>query len=218
MISLTRTLLVKKRGYRKDIKGDCLSLYLSNTPIFARYLAERIGDDKKVLVELCCGIGVTLEVLATKFRKVIGIDRDKKVLRMCKENLQTVGALGNATLIVGDIQDEYLFHKLKGDVVIYDIPYWYPGKYPQYTNGEGVDVKNPDLVAVISNVRNYISKDIVIFTPREMDYEYFRKKLGRCECMNVIINGKHDRNCVFLGSLMKEEGTTLINLVTEAIL
>ncbi len=211
-----RASLIRKRGYREDIKGDALSLYLSNYPVAAQYLAERIGSEKKVLVDLCCGVGVTLEYLARHFKRIIAIDIDEKVLHACRGNLQAAGVLDKTILIQGDVRDEAIFQNLKGDIVIYDIPYWYPHKYLNYTTKTEMDVENPDLGTVINRIRKYISNDIIIFTPPTMNYEFLKDIVGECECRKVFINGKHDRNYVFLGELVRQKGATVAELSTAA--
>ena len=52
----TREKIILKRGYRKNIFGTRDDLYISNYPVAAKYLAQRIGNQRKVLVELCCGV------------------------------------------------------------------------------------------------------------------------------------------------------------------
>ncbi len=207
----TRSTLIAKRGYRQDIVGDTLALYLSNNPMAAQWLANRIGDPSKVLLELCCAVGVTMEYLAPVFDKVIGIDIDRQALEACKDNLQKAGVSENSILIQGNVSNKEILKNVKADIVIYDIPYWYPDKYFQYT-AEERNVENPDLVTLVADIRKYISEDIVIFAPPEMGYKYFSSVLGECEVVQVYINQKHDRNYIFLGNLIKEEGEGIITL------
>jgi 16S rRNA G966 N2-methylase RsmD len=209
--SEVRSELIKKRGYRNDVYGDTLSLYLSNYPISAKWLANRIGNKSKVALELCCAVGITMEYLAPVFKKVIGIDIDKKILNACKKNLKSVGVSKKTKLILGDIRDKKLLKKIKADIVIYDIPYWYPQKYSLYTKKK-IKVENPNLKETIKNIREFISKDIVVFTPPEMDYKYFKGVAGQCECVKININNRSDRNYFFLGNLIKKEGINKLKL------
>lgn len=211
MNSDTRTELIKKRGYRQDIAGDALTLYLSNNPKAAQWLAERIGDEDKVLLELCCAVGVTLEYVAPKFKQAIGVDIDEAILDFCQQNLEKAHLSEKVSLILGDVRDSTLLKSLQADTIIYDIPYWYPEKYKTYSSQEE-EWGNPDLGELITNIRRYISKDIVIFAPREMGYNFFNNALGDCECSQVFINGQHDRNYIFLGDLVATPGTNLAKL------
>ncbi|MCL5435841.1 MAG: methyltransferase domain-containing protein [Patescibacteria group bacterium] len=207
----TRDTLIAERGYSKDVAGDTLALYISNNPAAAQWLAKRIGDPDKTLLELCCGVGVTLQHLASVFKKVIGVDIDRQTLRACRENLTRRNLVRTAELILGDVRDVSLLKTLEADVVIYDIPYWYPQKYRKY-GAQGEQRENPDLVGLVNNVRKFISKDIVVFAPKEMDYEYFKNILGKCEHVEIFINNKHDRNYVLFGDLIKKAGGHSVNL------
>ncbi|MDO8590248.1 MAG: class I SAM-dependent methyltransferase [bacterium] len=211
MYDNVRSLLIQKRGYREDIAGDALSLYLSNNPTAAKWLGERIGNTNKILLELCCAVGVTLERLAPVFKGAIGVDIDKKVLEACRENLEKAGLLEKVKLVLGDVTDTDLLKSIAADIVIYDIPYWYPEKYPNYS-AEKRSLVNPDLAKLISDIKEFITNDIVIFAPKEMDYEYFKGVLGECECDEIFVNGKHGRNCIFLGSLIKKKGLHRVDL------
>ena len=112
----TRESIIKRRGYRKNIVGDKFSLYISNYPVVVKYLKQRIGNSNKILAELCCGVGVTLEHIADAFKQVIGVDIDKKILVQCRDNLKCVGLLQKSTLILGDINNDEI---LKGKPVYY---------------------------------------------------------------------------------------------------
>jgi 16S rRNA G966 N2-methylase RsmD len=201
--------IIEKRGYRKNIIGDKFSLYISNYPSNAKYLKSRLGNPELVLAELCCSIGITLEYLASDFKKVIGIDIDKNILEMCEINLKEAGLLNKAELIQGDIYHNNILEKIEADIVIYDIPYWYP--HTQENKGDLVS-KNPPLKDLIRKIKEHITSNIVIFSPPEWDYEYFKKELGVIEFEQVFINQKHNRNQIYLGNLIKEKGKTKIML------
>ncbi|MEO0330659.1 MAG: class I SAM-dependent methyltransferase [Bacteroidota bacterium] len=206
---ITREDIVNYRGYRKDIKGDKFSLYISNYPANAQYLRSRIGNPEQVLAELCCSIGVTLEYLALGFKKVIGVDLDKDILEECRTNLEESGLTAQAELIRGDVFDDNVLRNIKADTVVYDIPFWYPHK--QENQGSLID-KNPPLEELISKIRKYITYDIIIFSPPEWSYEYFSKKLGVIEYEQVFIDGQHNRNQIYLGDLVKAEGLTKVEI------
>ena len=206
---ITKEDIINYRGYRKDIKGDKFSLYISNYPINALYLKSRIGNSKLVLAELCCSVGITLEYLAPSFKKVIGIDLDKDILEACKTNLKESGIITKTELVQGDVFDDNILKNIEADIVIYDIPFWYAHK--QENQGNLID-KNPPLKELIAKIRKYITSDIIIFSPPEWSYEYFSKKLGVMEFEQVFIDGKHNRNQIYLGKLIKTVGKTKVEL------
>lgn len=209
--SLSRAELIRYRGYRKDIVGDKFSLYISNYPVNARYLLDRIGNPERILAELCCSVGVTMEYLAPGFKHTIGVDIDHEVLQMCRENIRLAGHSDKVTLMAGDVADPGLLTQLQADLVIYDIPFWYPHK--DQNQGNLID-KNPPLQELMAGIRSKITEDIIIFSPPEWTYEYFLKELGEMEFEEVFIDGKHNRNQIYLGGLKKVVGKTCIELNT----
>jgi len=204
-INDTREAIIGKRGYRKNIKGDQYSLYLSNYPISAKYLARRLENKGKILAELCSGVGVTLEAVSSKFEKLIGVELSAEILEYCRQNLESAGLINKVDLIRGDVADEDLLKNIKADVVIYDIPYWVSKELPGRTN---VLDKNPDLNELIDNVRKYITDNIVVFAPRYLEYSNIKNSAVECEFQKIYINGKHDRNYIFFGNLIENQGIT----------
>ena len=201
--------IIQRRGYRKNIKGDKFSLYISNYPSNAEYLKSRIGNPNLVLAELCCSIGITLEYLAPGFKKVIGVDIDKDILQMCKINLTEAGLISKTQLINGDVFDDNTLKSIKADIIIYDIPFWYPHKQEKQGN---LVSKNPPLKELIKKIQENVTSNIVIFSPPEWNYEYFQKELGTIEFEQVFINQIHNRNQVYLGDLINKKGETKIAL------
>ncbi|MBI4177300.1 MAG: methyltransferase domain-containing protein [Candidatus Aenigmarchaeota archaeon] len=202
----TRDAIIKRRNYRNNVSGDASSLYISSYPVSVMYLKNRIGDGNKTLAELCCGVGMTLEHIGDAFRRLIGVDVDKNVLSACSENLEAVGLLPKTTLVCGDITDDVL-RRIKADIVIYDVPFW---GLPE--NGGRVADTNPSLKKLIRKIRKYITSEIVVYCPPNYDYDTVLGQAGKCEYQKIFINGKYDRNYVYLGSLIHTNGITRINL------
>ena len=205
----TKEDIIKYRGYREDIQGTKFSLYISNYPANALYLKSRIGNPDLTLAELCCSVGVTLEYLASGFKKVIGVDLDKDILEVCKTNLTRSGCMAKTELLLGDVFDDNILRSIEADIVIYDIPFWYA--HEQEDQGNLID-KNPPLEALIQKIRMHITSNIIIFSPLEWDYEYFSKTLGAIEFEQVYIGGSHNRNQIYLGELIRTVGKTKIEL------
>ncbi|MDJ0645673.1 MAG: class I SAM-dependent methyltransferase [Flavobacteriaceae bacterium] len=205
--SLTRETIITRRGYRTDVKGDKFSLYISNYPVNATYLKERIGNTELVLAELCCSIGITLEYLASGFKKIIGVDIDETALAHCMANLKTSNKSRNTALIHGDVFNDTILKKIKADIVIYDVPYW--NSFLSENKGNFLD-KNPPLDKLVDKIRKYITKEIVIFVPPNYEYEKLAEILDAFEYEKVFINNKHNRTQVYLGNLKRINGITEI--------
>ena len=205
--------IIEYRGYRKEIKGDKFSLFISNYPCNASYLKSRIGNSELTLVELCCSVGISLEYLAPGFKKLIGVDLDDKILKICRENLEEAGVGKKAELICGDVFDDDILKNVKADIVIYDIPFWYPHK--QENQGNLID-KNPPFKELIQKIKKYITSEIIVFSPPEWEFEYFSGELKTpLEYEMVFIDGKHNRNQIYLGNLIKKAGKTKIELYSS---
>ena len=204
--------IIERRGYRKNINGDEFSLYISNYPSNAKYLGFRIGNPGLVLAELCCSIGVTLEYLAPSFKKVIGVDIDAGILNTCKTNLEEAGFITKTELLLGDVFDDNILKSIEADIVIYDIPFWYPHK--QENLGDLV-TKNPPLKELVKKIQGYITSNIMIFAPPEYGYEYFENQLGIIEFEQIYIDNIHNRNQIYMGDLIKKIGKTEMNLKSK---
>lgn len=197
---MSRNEIIQRRRYFPSIEGNERSLYISSYPIAVEYLSKRIGNPNKSFAELCCGIGVTLMYVGKSFKKITGLDNDPKVLDNCRKNLEHMHLLNKAELIEGDVNDINTLKKIKADIVSYDIPDW--------------DNLNqcPDIRIMIMNIRKWISSDIMTAVPAHYSYEKIVEELGPCEYQKVFINGKYDRNYIYLGNLIQKKGITEIHL------
>lgn len=201
-----RTEIIKTRGYSSDISGDELSLKIASYPVTARYLAERLKGKGDVACELCCGVGISLIELASVFQKVIGVDNSQSVINDCRKNLEHAGVT-NFELLCGDVSSPELLAKLHAEVVLYDIPYW-----SAHSGKVDPEKQNPDLKTLITNIRKLITDRIVIYAPTHMTYTEIEALVGPCEFVRVYVNGKYDRNFIFLGDLVEQNGETVVEL------
>jgi tRNA G10 N-methylase Trm11 len=198
--------IIKSRGYNSNISGDDLSLKIASYPATARYLTDRLRDKGTTVCELCCGIGVSLIELSKSFTKVIGVDSNSTIIDDCRKNLE--GAeVANYELLCGDVSNRELLGKISADVVLYDIPYW-----STHAGKVNPEEQNPNLPKLIFDIRELITDRIVIYAPTHFTYEEATAELGDCEYMKVYINGKHDRNFIFLGKLAQKNGLAEIEL------
>lgn len=106
-----------------------------------------------------------------------------------------------------DVYAKSILKNIQADIVLYDIPYW-----SNHSGKVNPAKQNPDLGELITNIWEFITEDIVVYTPIHITYETIRDELGECEYLEVWLNGKHDRNFIFLGSLIQTIGETKIEL------
>lgn len=198
--------IIKSRRYDPKIAGDELSLKISSYSTTARYLADRLKDKDSTVCELCCGIGISLIEFSSSFAKVIGVDADRSVIDHCRTNLTQAEVL-NFELLTGDVNSKSLLKIINADIVLYDIPYW-----SSHDGKVNPSEQNPNLKELINNIQKSITKDIVIYTPSHMTYEDVSEEVGVCEFLEVWLNGKHDRNFIFLGSLVHTIGKTRVDI------
>ncbi|MDP2666264.1 MAG: class I SAM-dependent methyltransferase [Candidatus Diapherotrites archaeon] len=203
----TRDSIIQRRGYSVAISGDAFSLYISNYPVTAEYLQYRLGDRTKILVELCCGIGVTLAHVAKGFRHVIGVDNDSAVLTNCKKNLDLAGVLDKTTLIHGDITNDEILTNIQADIAIYDIPLW-----SSHWSESDLTQKNPPLKETIDRIKRFITPNILVVAPPHLKYDTVKGFSDSCEFQKVFINEKHDRTHVYFGALKLNEGGSELRL------
>lgn len=198
--------IIRTRGYDSQLAGSELSLKIASYPASAKYLANRLKGKGDTVCELCCGIGISLIELAKSFHKVIGVDIDNEILADCRHNLFQAGTV-NYELMAGDITHRNVLEKITADIVLYDIPYWseHGGKVMPAQ-------QNPNLCEIVGNIRQTVTSEIVIYAPPHLAYEAVAAEISKCEYMQVFINNKHDRNFIFLGNLVEQEGTRVINL------
>lgn len=198
--------IIQSRKYNPQIAGDELSLKISSYSTTARYLAGRLQGKGATVCELCCGVGVSLIELAGTFEKVVGVDNSQLVIDDCRTNLDQAGVI-NYELLTGDIGAKSILKNIQADIVLYDIPYW-----SNHSGKVNPAKQNPDLGELITNIREFITEDIVVYAPTYITYETIRVELGECEYNEVWLNGKHDRNFIFLGLLIQTIGETKIEL------
>ncbi len=196
--------------FQSSLSGTDFDLYISNYPSTAQYLAHRLKDPNKTIMELCCGIGVSLLEFAPFFKKVIGVDNDSDVLKFCEENISQSKYKRKIQIKRFDVTQNPIFIEEKIDIMIYDIPYWFDHRNRFHTLHTPQD--NPNLEKIISNLKNQSLHDIVIYTPPYFSEEDAHNLHLECEYEKVYLNGKHDRNHIYLGNLIQKIGTTRINL------
>lgn len=193
--------LIKSRRLPEYIEGDELSLKISSYPIFLTYLSTRLGNRHTILLELCTGIAVGLIYLERSFKKLYGIELDYKIVKIASSNIEKSGLKDKVSIIQSDVNDIDGFKYLKPDVVIYDIPYWSDHDADLLKN-------NPDLKKLFREINKHLTKNIIIYSPPRLDYEYYKKLLNiEFELVEIYINRKHDRNVLFFGNLVNKVGT-----------
>jgi methylase of polypeptide subunit release factors len=203
-----RETIIKTRGYDQHIAGSELSLKIASYPVTAEYLAARLAGRGNSVCELCCGIGITLIALSKVFDRVIGIDNDLQIIKECETNLHSA-TVTNYSLLCEDISKPQIIENIKADIVLYDIPYW-----SDHGGKVNPERQNPDLEVLIGELRAHVTEDIVIYTPPSFSYDQAATLLGDCDFVQVMVNGEHDRNFIFLGELRERSGVTSVELKT----
>jgi len=75
-----------------------------------------------------------------------------------------------------------------------------------------VDYRNPPFEELINKIRKYLTHDIMIFAPLNMEFEFFKNIFEDFEFEKVFIKDRHDRNHIYLGTLIQHKGETEIRL------
>ncbi len=196
--------IISRRQLPKWIKGGGLSLFISTEPVLLKYISSRIGNHKS-LIELCCGVGISLIYLEKNFEKLIGVDKDRTVAKQARENIHFAGIDNKTKILSFDISDNSKLEQMVADVVIYDIPYW-------YDHGKDLLKNNPDFKKVIKDIKQ-ITPNIIIYAPPYTTYDEMISLLGEeIEFLEVTIDDDHNRNVILLGSLISQSGIKSIEL------
>jgi len=87
-----------------------------------------VNVDSKVVFDLYCGTGTIGQIVASKAKKVIGIEIVEEAVKSANENAKLNG-LDNCSFIAGDIAEVINTVKEKPDVIILDPPR--PGVHPK---------------------------------------------------------------------------------------
>jgi hypothetical protein len=200
--------IIARRGYRADLRGSAFSLYLSSYPRVVDHLGDRLGERCASIVELCCGVGVTLEVLGRRLEHLVGIDNDEDVLADCRANLLACGSLHKTVLIRGDVSAPATLAGIRADVAVYDIPYWYP--FQDRERGDYRD-RNPVLASVLDALRSQVTDCIAVMAHRDSPLDEFWRT-GAREVEQVYLGGRLNRLHVYYGPMARERGITVARL------
>lgn len=194
----TREEIIAQRGYAPHILGTSSDLEISSYTASAAYLAQRLSDPSRTLTELCCGIGVFLSHAAPHFAHVTGIDSDPSALDSCAKNLAALGLADRATLLLRNIQTPRALDELTLDIAVYDIPFW-------NTRDEH---KNPPFGYFLKKILSK-TPDTVVIVPPKYTAHFLHTCFSPCEVERVLINGKHDCNHAYFGTLRRGTDTEI---------
>lgn len=78
---------ISERDMKKPVRRESLSISPRLAKIMIN-LSEVKENEKEVLLDPFCGIGVVLSEALLQGLKVVGVDKDKKAVENCKENLK----------------------------------------------------------------------------------------------------------------------------------
>jgi len=194
----TREEIIAQRGYPPNILGTTADLETSSYHSSAAYLAKRLANPNRTLTELCCGIGIFLLEAAPQFAHVTGIDSDPSALDSCAKNLAALGLADRATLLLRNIQTPRALDELTLDIAVYDIPFW-------NTRDEH---KNPPFGYFLKRLLQK-TPDVAVTLPPKYTAHFLHTCFSPCEVERVLINGKHDRNHAYFGTLRRGTDTEI---------
>ena len=88
-----------------------------------KMLLERSGSERKSILDLYCGIGISSALLASVGHKVLGIDHTPSAIEMAIRN-QAHNQIENVEFLCGDVDEEIqeIYKKQKPDIVVVNPP------------------------------------------------------------------------------------------------
>lgn len=117
---ILKNLLKKKKIYPKKKLGQN---FLISKKILNKIIAEANLDLKDVVLEIGAGTGTLTQLLAKKVKKVIAIEKDKKIIKILKEQIKN---FKNVEILQSDILKDYnlLLNKSKKYKLVANLPYY----------------------------------------------------------------------------------------------
>ncbi len=85
----------KAREYDKQVNATTRSNKKNS------FLNREIKGKKNIIVDLCCGSGISLDVLLTKAKKIYAIDASEEMISICKEKVKNE----KVKFIVSDVRN-----------------------------------------------------------------------------------------------------------------
>lgn len=185
--------------FSKKVKADIASYEMANYEVIAEYMGKRLKT--KVIVELCCGIGITAIQLA-KFSKVIAVDSNKEYIGYARYNSRLYKVEDKIDFIIGDAVDEELLKKIKATIAVLD-PDWSASDDKSLHVAE-ISETQPTLDKLYNLVKKNITKNIAFRFPKTINIEKI-KKIDECEIQKVFLKDKFMFYIAYFGKLIKEK-------------
>lgn len=147
--------------------------------------------DSKVVFDLYCGTGTIGQIVASKAKKVIGIEIIEEAVKSANENASLNG-LDNCTFIAGDIAEVIKTVKEKPDVIILDPPR--PGVHPKALEYV-INFNAKDIIYVSCNPKTLVTDLKVLI---ENGY-----KVKQVELMDLFPHTPHVETVVLMSRVEK---------------
>lgn len=180
---------------------DEAGLRFATSDIVARHRAKRLKC--KIIVDVCCGIGIQAIALARICKKVIAIDNDKSKIRYARMNAGIAG-VKNIQFIAGDAV------KILDRIKSADVIFWDPLR-PASEKERSVSSFSPSFDVLLSKAGK-ISDNICVELPPQMLVGKIKES---CELEYLSFNHKLCRLSAYFGRL-KMCGVSAVCLETGA--
>lgn len=167
--------------YDEGIQMDDEAWYSVTPEKIALHIAKRfdesLGTGHKVIVDAFCGVGGNLIQFAlhSPYNRVIGIDINPERIKMAKHNATIYGVQNQCEFILGDFTQIIHMLAYKVDAVFLSPP-WGGIDY-QSIDKYTLDHMTPNGYEIVRLCRQYLTENIALFLPRNIDLEQISKKL-----------------------------------------
>ncbi|MBI2665272.1 methyltransferase domain-containing protein, partial [Candidatus Woesearchaeota archaeon] len=171
--------------------------------IIAKYRAERLNQcnkgTTKVIIDLCCGIGIQAIEFAKLFKKVYAVDINPQKIKYAKINA-SIEEIENITFMQMDAVEA--LHNLKNEGIKANVVFWDPERAPEEKE-RGLESLRPGYVELIS-LASHISSSIVVELPPQIEKEKIfldRNFPDGKELEYLSLNQKLNRLSLYLGPI-----------------
>jgi SAM-dependent methyltransferase len=200
---------VRKRGLTKGLYGDDYGVWMSNYLPIAEHAGIRLSG--KLVLELCCGLGVTTIGLSRYARHVYSIDWDSIRVADAIKNLDLYNLGDRVTFLVGDCMNRDLLIKTQVDAVYID-----PGWKLKDEKDWSVIAKRPaetepPIPDAFQLVSTSVASDIIVRVPPGFTYDMM-SEMDDCELESIYLNGRLVFKYAYYGTLKKLVGETTANI------
>ena len=183
--------LIKKKFTKKIFFPNRESLEMSTPELVSKYRASRLKCN--LAIDLCCGLGIDAILLAKSCKKVIAIEKDKKILDCAIKNAKLYN-IKNIEFICDDFKNIDL-KKYSPDIVFAD-----PSRRIEGKRVKELNETDPSTSEIIFLLQKQGLENFCIEVSNNLDLE----KLN-FDCEKEFISLNKEPNCIslYFGNLKK---------------